>query len=160
MCRAFFSSFCCCQLTFFKINFFKKKIFQEYYQGVKQFGFQIRTDRIGSRSWLTFCQSWSGSKRFAKVIFFGLAWFSTSQSTAMVMLGRPVHLTTLFPGQAWLSSSPVLYAHTFAWNWQQPFLIQRKGGEWLMINLYKSMGPCAKVVCSWQKSLLARKELQ
>ena len=27
-----------------------------------------------------------------------------------------------FPGQAWTSSLPVLCAHTFACNWQQPFL--------------------------------------
>ena len=36
----------------------------------------------------------------------------TSQSTAMVMSGRSVHLTTLFPGQALLNSQSVL--HTFA----------------------------------------------
>ena len=33
--------------------------FQKHYQSVKQFG---------SRSWPTFCRSWSGSKLFAKVI--------------------------------------------------------------------------------------------
>ena len=44
------------------------------------------------------------------------------KSTAMVMAGRSVHLTTLFPGQAWTSSWPVLRAHTFTCNWQQPFL--------------------------------------
>ena len=43
---------------FFKINFFKK-LFQEYHFSVKQ---------IGSRSGLTFCRAWSGSKLFAKVI--------------------------------------------------------------------------------------------
>ena len=43
---------------FFKINLFKK-LFQEHYQGVKQFG---------SRSGPTFCRSWSGFKLFAKVI--------------------------------------------------------------------------------------------
>ena len=38
----------------------------------------------------------------------------------MVMAGHSVHLTTL---EASLnSSSPVLRAHTFACNWQQPFL--------------------------------------
>ena len=42
----------------FKIKFFKK-LFQEHYQSVKQFG---------CRSGPTFCQSWSGSKLFAKVI--------------------------------------------------------------------------------------------
>ena len=44
------------------------------------------------------------------------------KSTAMVMVGRSVHLTTLFPGQAWTSSLPVLREHTFACNWQQPIL--------------------------------------
>ena len=37
----------------------KKKIFQEYYQSVKQFGF---------RAGPTFCRAWSGSKLFANVI--------------------------------------------------------------------------------------------
>ena len=40
----------------------------------------------------------------------------------MVMTGRSVHLTTLFPGQAWTSSYPELRSHTFSCNWQQPFL--------------------------------------
>ena len=53
-----YSCFCCRLLTFFKMNFFKK-IFQEHYQSVKQFG---------SRSGPMFCQSWSGSKLFAKVM--------------------------------------------------------------------------------------------
>ena len=43
---------------FFKINFFKK-YFQDQYQSVRQLGFRSRP---------TFCQSWSGSKLFAKVI--------------------------------------------------------------------------------------------
>ena len=37
-------------------------------------------------------------------------------STAMVMVGRSVHLTTLFPGQALTSCVPVLQANTFACN--------------------------------------------
>ena len=55
-----FSCFCCRLLTFFKMNFFQK-FFQEHHhdQSVKQ---------LWSRSALTFCLSWSGSKRFAKVI--------------------------------------------------------------------------------------------
>ena len=53
-----FTCFCCRLLTFFKINFLIK-FFQEHYQSVNQFG---------SRSGLKFCQSWSGSKLFAKVI--------------------------------------------------------------------------------------------
>ena len=35
---------------------------------------------------------------------------------AMVMAGRSVHLTTLFPGQALTNSYSVLCAHTFACN--------------------------------------------
>ena len=36
-----------------------------------------------------------------------------------------------FPWQAWVSGfKPVLCAHTFICNWQQPFLNQLKGGEW------------------------------
>ena len=45
-------------IFFFKISFFKN-LFQEYYQRVKQFG---------SRPGPIFCQAWSGSKLFAKVI--------------------------------------------------------------------------------------------
>ena len=44
------------------------------------------------------------------------------KSTARVMSGRSVHLTTPFPGQAWTSSWPVLHAHTFICNWEQSFL--------------------------------------
>ena len=43
---------------FLKINIFKK-LFQEHYQSVRQFG---------SKSRLTFCRSWSRSKLFAKAI--------------------------------------------------------------------------------------------
>ena len=57
-------------------------------------------------------------------------WCWTSKSTVMVMSRRSVHLTILFPVQAWLSGKPVLCAHTFACHLQQPFLNQRKGGEW------------------------------
>ena len=45
-------------LTFFQ-NIFLQKFFQEHYRSVKQFR---------SRSGPTFCQSWSGSKLFVKVI--------------------------------------------------------------------------------------------
>ena len=38
------------------------------------------------------------------------------KSTAMVMAGWSVNLTLLFPGQALISSLPVLHAHTFACN--------------------------------------------
>ena len=80
------------------------------------------------------------------------------KSTAMVMVGGSVSLTTFLPGQAGTSSKPELCAHTFACNWQQSkkeskdqesiqsstipgpgyqwesdnhsWMIQRKGGEW------------------------------
>ena len=38
------------------------------------------------------------------------------KSTAMVMAGRSVQLTTLFPGQVDESSLPKIRAHTFACN--------------------------------------------
>ena len=53
-----FSCFFCRLLIFFKSTFFKK-LFQEYHLSVKQ---------LGSRSGLTCCWAWSGSKLFAKVI--------------------------------------------------------------------------------------------
>ena len=53
-----FARFFCRLLIFFKINF-SKKFFQKYHQSIKQFG---------SRSGLTYCQAWSGSKLFAKII--------------------------------------------------------------------------------------------
>ena len=37
-----------------------------------------------------------------------------SKSTAIVMAGRSVHLTTLFPGQALTRGLPVIRVHTFA----------------------------------------------
>ena len=55
-----FPCFYCRLLTFFEFHFFKN-FFQEHYQSVKQFGSRSGTD-------LTFCQSRSGSKLFAKFI--------------------------------------------------------------------------------------------
>ena len=43
---------------------------------------------------------WSGYKVFAKVSLFVCFVALRSKSTAMVMAGRSVHLTTIFPGQA------------------------------------------------------------
>ena len=43
--------------------------------------------------------------------------------------GRSVHLTTLFPGQAWTSWLPVICAFTFTCNWQQPFLNESAEGR-------------------------------
>ena len=53
------SCMCCHLLTLFKIDFFNKKKIQEHYPSFKWFE---------SRSGLAFCQSWSGSELFAKVI--------------------------------------------------------------------------------------------
>ena len=52
------------------------------------------------------------------------------KSTAMVMAGWSVHLTTLLPGQAW----PVLRAHTFACNWQ-PFLNYSAEGRRMTVEM-------------------------
>ena len=57
------------------------------------------------------------------------------KSTAMVIAGRSVHLTTPFPGQAWTSSLPVLRAHTFACNWQQPFLNDSAEGRRMTVEI-------------------------
>ena len=57
------------------------------------------------------------------------------KSTAMVMAGRSVHLTTLFPGQAWTSGYPVLCAHTFACSWQQPFLNDSAEGRGMTVKI-------------------------
>ena len=64
------------------------------------------------------------------ICLFGLL-LNGPESTAMVMSGWSVHLTTSFTGQAYISGLPVLCAHTFACNWQKPFLNQWQGGEWL-----------------------------
>ena len=58
-----------------------------------------------------------------------MLWGFTSQSTGMVMSRRSVHLASLF---SWarltkrLTSSSCTCVYTFACNWQQPFLSQRK----------------------------------
>ena len=43
-----------------------------------------------------------------------LVWYFTSQSTNMVMLSRSVHLTTVFPGQSWLSQVNQYFMHIFS----------------------------------------------
>ena len=53
----YFSWYFCRLQIFFKVCLFEK-FFNEHYQSVKQFG---------SRSGLTFCRAWSGSKLFAKI---------------------------------------------------------------------------------------------
>ena len=52
--------------------------------------------------------------------------------TAMVMAGRSVHLTTLFPGQG---EQAVLCAHTFSCNWQQPFLNESAEGRRMTVEI-------------------------
>ena len=65
----------------------------------------------------------------------------------MVVAGRSDYLTTFFCGQAWISRWPVLRAHTFACNWQQPLLEWFSGWEendssnYFIINLQEIMGP-------------------
>ena len=55
----------------------------------------------------------------------------TSQSTTMIMSRRSVHLTTNFSLASLTKRLTITFcAHTFACNWQQPFLNQQKGGEW------------------------------
>ena len=51
------------------------------------------------------------------------------------MTGRSVHLTTLFPGQAWTSGWPILHAHTFACNWQKPFLNDSAEGRRMTVGM-------------------------
>ena len=59
----------------------------------------------------------------------------TSKATAMVIAARSVHLTTFFPGQAWTSGLPVIFAHTFACNWQQPFLNESAEGRKMTVEI-------------------------
>ena len=56
-------------------------------------------------------------------------------STAMVIAGRSVHLTTLF---SWAGLSKRLTsncAHTFACNWQQPFLNKSAEGRRMTVEI-------------------------
>ena len=53
----------------------------------------------------------------------------------MVIAGRSVHLTTLFHGQAWISGYTVICAHTFACNWQQPFLNESPEGRRMTVEI-------------------------
>ena len=54
------------------------------------------------------------------------------KSTAMVIAGPSVHLTTLFPVQAWTSSYPRYLVHilSLATDNNPSWMIQGKGGEW------------------------------
>ena len=56
-------------------------------------------------------------------------------STAMVIAGRSVHLTTLF---SWASLNKQLTsnrAHTFACNWQQPFMNDSAEGRRMTVEI-------------------------
>ena len=93
------------RLIFFKINFFKK-FFQKHYRNVKQFG---------SRSGLTLCRSWSGSKLFAKVIswkifmlFCHLLTFSKSTFSKKYFINTIVMSNSLDLDQDWHCVSPDL----------------------------------------------------
>ena len=70
-----------------------------------------------------------------------LVWVSTFQSIAKVILRRSVHLTTLVPGQAWLSKSPVL-SHVLSLVTDNN---QNDRRDYLIINFHISMGPAARL---------------
>ena len=71
----------------------------------------------------------------------GLVWVSTFQSIAKVILRQSVHLTTLVPGQAWLSKSPVLTTVLSLVTDRN----QNDRRDCLIINFHISMGPAAKL---------------
>ena len=57
------------------------------------------------------------------------------KSTAMVIAGRSVHLTTPF---SWASLNKQLTSnrvHTFAWNWQQPFMNDSAEGRRMTVEI-------------------------
>ena len=71
------------------------------------------------------------NKDFMVFLFVCLVGCFSSQSTAKVMSGWSVHLSTLY-SLASLTKRllPVLSAYTFACKGQQLFLNQQKGREW------------------------------
>ena len=69
------------------------------------------------------------------ISLFGWFYCFTSQVNSYGQWGRSVHLTTLFPGQAWTSGLPVIRAHTFACNWQQPFLNESAEGRRMTVEI-------------------------
>ena len=79
--------------------------------------------RFGFRSGRTFV--------FCLFVFVALR----PKSTAMVIAGRSVHLTTLF---SWASLNKQLTsnrAHTFACNWQQPFMNDSAEGRRMTVEI-------------------------
>ena len=75
-----------------------------------------------------------------------LACCFTSQSTAMVMLGRSVHLTTLFLGKLDQAVYQYFVQILSVVTDNNPYLISRREENsrrnYFMINLQESMGPC------------------
>ena len=71
------------------------------------------------------------------------------KSTDMVMSGRSVHLTALFPGQALNKRLTVLRAHTFACIWQQPFLNDSVEGRRMTLEMIS--WPISTKVWDWTK---------
>ena len=65
------------------------------------------------------------------------------KSTAMVMAGRPVHLTTLFPGQAWTRCTSCTYFRLKLTTTLLKWFSGRKENDrrnYFMINVHESMG--------------------
>ena len=80
--------------------------------------------------------------QFVVLVFYGLPHFS----------GHFGHGQLTYPHCSWaslLGSLPVLSAHSFASNWQLPFLNQRKGENggrnYFMTNLHKRMLPDVRI---------------
>ena len=80
--------------------------------------------------------SWLNSHTFSNMIICLFCFVALRpKSTAMFIVGRSVLLTTLFRGQAWTSRQPVIRAHTFACNWQQPFLNESAEGRRMTVEI-------------------------
>ena len=77
---------------------------------------------------------WDGSFEHSKHMFVCFVALRP-KSTAMVIAGRSVHLTTLF---SWASLNKQLTsnrAHTFACNWQQPFMNDSAEGSRMTVEI-------------------------
>ena len=93
------------------------------------------TDRVDTLLDLHFTKAMQVNKTLMSYLFCFVCFVALRpKSTAMVMAGQSVHLTALFPGQAWTSSLQVLRAHTFACNWQQPFLNDSAEGRRMTVE--------------------------
>ena len=90
-------------------------------------------------------------------VFIGFDWAEILRPSQpiRVMSSWSVYLTTLFPGQVWSSKQlTCICEHSFARNWQLPFLDQQKGEndhrKYFMINLHERL-------FQWFSSLLVIK---